>query len=678
MHGDFEAQRHWMEVTVHLPLGEWYRATARNNLQYWGLDYPPLSAYAAWAFGHLARFVAPSVVEWETSRGVEGPSERLFMRLTVLATDLLFYVPAVWLFVYQRSAMRRSADALGVAAEAAFLLLAPALLLVDHGHFQYNNVWAGLTLLSVVAVMQRAWLASALLLLLALNFKQTVLFYAPAFAVVFILVAWHGGVGELLPVFSSLATRASPTSKLGSGSAATKLPRTPGLASRAAAFFALACVGATVFAALWSPFCLLAAKDVLDCTSVRSAPPCTCVGGLQAVLHRLFPFNRGLFEDKVSNLWCALEPVLHLRARVSGDATGAWRAWAVAVASGLTAVLMAPTVIALLWRPSRWLVRRRGGGREGVNEHVIEAVATNSTPVGGPGGADEDPPVSSSSSSAAAGNARRRGSSPSRDKGRSRSPSPASPSLGRTGVKQRRGAASPPPPVAVASLATAGTPSVTGDLTGSSAPPPWAPFEILLLAAFNTSTAFFLAGFQTHEKAILLPLLPLMLLRPRLPGMAAWAAVAFTWSMWPMLGRDGLGVPAVVLCAALGALHLQLLQPLLLQGGHAPYPRAATGRGWGLLLSQTTTLLTSPAAARASLFIMGVLAAAGACVAPPAGLPDLFPYLSAAAMAGMLTAVLLGITTPLLWGVAAGGEADDGVAAAAAAAGGAVKRGKAE
>ncbi len=24
MHGDFEAQRHWMEVAVHRPVGEWY------------------------------------------------------------------------------------------------------------------------------------------------------------------------------------------------------------------------------------------------------------------------------------------------------------------------------------------------------------------------------------------------------------------------------------------------------------------------------------------------------------------------------------------------------------------------------------------------------------------------------------------------------------------------------
>lgn len=46
--GDFEAQRHWMEITVHTPIKEWYRPTQVNDLTWWGLDYPPLSAY--WAF----------------------------------------------------------------------------------------------------------------------------------------------------------------------------------------------------------------------------------------------------------------------------------------------------------------------------------------------------------------------------------------------------------------------------------------------------------------------------------------------------------------------------------------------------------------------------------------------------------------------------------------------------
>ena len=49
MFGDYEAQRHWMELTIHLPVSEWYT----YDLQYWGLDYPPLTAYVSWLCGKM-------------------------------------------------------------------------------------------------------------------------------------------------------------------------------------------------------------------------------------------------------------------------------------------------------------------------------------------------------------------------------------------------------------------------------------------------------------------------------------------------------------------------------------------------------------------------------------------------------------------------------------------------
>ena len=49
MHGDFEAQRHWMEITTHLPISQWYF----YDLPYWGLDYPPLTAYHSWLLGTM-------------------------------------------------------------------------------------------------------------------------------------------------------------------------------------------------------------------------------------------------------------------------------------------------------------------------------------------------------------------------------------------------------------------------------------------------------------------------------------------------------------------------------------------------------------------------------------------------------------------------------------------------
>lgn len=49
MYGDFEAQRHWMEVTTSLPVSRWYF----YDLGYWGLDYPPLTAYHSWLLGKM-------------------------------------------------------------------------------------------------------------------------------------------------------------------------------------------------------------------------------------------------------------------------------------------------------------------------------------------------------------------------------------------------------------------------------------------------------------------------------------------------------------------------------------------------------------------------------------------------------------------------------------------------
>merc|ERR1719510_2253819 len=51
MYGDFEAQRHWMEITTALLPLQWYRNSSNNDLLYWGLDYPPLTAYHSYMLG---------------------------------------------------------------------------------------------------------------------------------------------------------------------------------------------------------------------------------------------------------------------------------------------------------------------------------------------------------------------------------------------------------------------------------------------------------------------------------------------------------------------------------------------------------------------------------------------------------------------------------------------------
>lgn len=70
--GDYEAQRHWMEITLNLPIQEWYRNSSSNDLTYWGLDYPPLTAYQSFIHGLFLRFFHPDSVSLFTSRGHES------------------------------------------------------------------------------------------------------------------------------------------------------------------------------------------------------------------------------------------------------------------------------------------------------------------------------------------------------------------------------------------------------------------------------------------------------------------------------------------------------------------------------------------------------------------------------------------------------------------------------
>jgi alpha-1,3-glucosyltransferase len=70
--GDYEAQRHWMELTLHLPPSDWYRNTSDNDLAYWGLDYPPLSAYQSLLHGCIINSSLPDAVALRSSRGFES------------------------------------------------------------------------------------------------------------------------------------------------------------------------------------------------------------------------------------------------------------------------------------------------------------------------------------------------------------------------------------------------------------------------------------------------------------------------------------------------------------------------------------------------------------------------------------------------------------------------------
>ena len=66
-----------------------YMNTSDNNLEYWGIDYPPFSAYQSLASGHFLRVFDEKAVMLHSSRGYESPLSKLGMRLSVVVWDLL-------------------------------------------------------------------------------------------------------------------------------------------------------------------------------------------------------------------------------------------------------------------------------------------------------------------------------------------------------------------------------------------------------------------------------------------------------------------------------------------------------------------------------------------------------------------------------------------------------------
>ncbi|KAJ3355196.1 Glucosyltransferase-like protein [Allomyces javanicus] len=379
--GDLEAQRHWLEITWHLPPSQWYH----YDQKFWGLDYPPLTAFFSYVFGAIAHFIDPSWVALDKSRGNEDPALIAYMRLSVLICDLLVYFPAALLFVRSLRLASRSARvrtstlhpvfaryrswtaSLSWVTAWALILSFPGLILIDHGHFQYNLIMLGLTLASVAWMTTGHPLKAAVVFSLALMFKQMALYFALPVFVYLLAQCWRSNHGIRL-------------------------------------FVQLGVVVLATFALHLYPF--------------RT--------DLGQLVHRIFPIARGLYEDKVANVWCALSPVLKLRDRF--ELTTLLR---MSLATTIFASL--PSLIGLFRHPTR---------------------------------------------------------------------------------------------------------------------------STLLASLAAVSLAFFLFSFQVHEKSILLPDLPILLLLvvdrvAENPRWSVWAHVlnVSTFSMWPLLRRDGQAVPYFVLLA---------------------------------------------------------------------------------------------------------------------------------
>lgn len=274
MFGDFEAQRHWQEITVHTPIRQWYFNTTQNDLQYWGLDYPPLTAYHSFIMGLVADWLDPESVRLFASRGYEKETHKTFMRWTVFLSDIYFYVSAVLCLCIDLERVKSKEDSnvfKRTDISTILFLLYPGLILIDHGHFQYNCVSLGLFLWSAffIVAIENDTLAT-IFFVLALNYKQMELYHVLPFFFYLLRKCFIG-----LPPKSKLKYFVHNLNKL-----------------------AIAVIA--MFVIIWYPFIY----------SWES---------LGQVAHRLFPLKRGVFEDKVSNVWCFLNVFVKLKSLYTNE-----------------------------------------------------------------------------------------------------------------------------------------------------------------------------------------------------------------------------------------------------------------------------------------------------------------------------------------------------------------------
>jgi alpha-1,3-glucosyltransferase len=385
MYGDYEAQRHWMEITTNLPVKDWYKNTTDNDLLYWGLDYPPLTAYHMFILGKLSNRFNASWTQLHKSRGIETYDHRIFMRSTVILSELLVYFPAVIYYFYHTQPIQYKSQPTPVLRHTitiycALVLLYPAQILIDHGHFQYNSVFMGLVLWAIIFMTKDWQLSSAVTFTLALCYKQMSLYYA-------------------LPFFWFIASKNLRIRPFWNGLLQTLI------------------VGLTViavFALMFAPF-LYSLQSTLQ------------------VVQRIFPFNRGVFEDKVANFWFSLSVFYKFRNRYSLEKL-------LQASTGLTLLSSLPAGLHLLFRPS---------------------------------------------------------------------------------------------------------------------------IRTFKYALATTSMAFFLFSFQVHEKTILVPALPILLLCREHPMAANWFVVVSTFSLQPLLIRDGQLVPYAVLMIIYTLVSLEIFNGLL-------------------------------------------------------------------------------------------------------------------
>lgn len=188
----------------------------------------------------------------------------MVMRLIPAIAEMVIFAPALWFFLMTYN--KDMSDKKNVVIWFAILLVGPALF-IDHGHYQFNQVMHGLVLFAISFAMRDQFELATIFMVLAVNFKQTALYFALPFVVYTIArLAAINRTTNIAHNVNAVVTR----------------------------LFILGAVFIALNVLLWKPW-LFREDYSLDLDSAKQ------------VWNRIFPVHRGIFEDKVSTFWCMLQ-----------------------------------------------------------------------------------------------------------------------------------------------------------------------------------------------------------------------------------------------------------------------------------------------------------------------------------------------------------------------------------
>lgn len=206
------------------------------------------------------------------------------MRSTALISEYVTYVPALVIFLrhYGKS---QGTGVTSASIALVAILMQPATMLIDHGHFQYNSVMLGFVVATLSSIYAGRLLWACIFFVAALGYKQMALYYAP---VIFAYMLGNCFTPNFLP----------------------------------ARFIAIAIITLVAFATLFAPFLLGVLWDFQHHLPMPPSPffkvdsqsaTGSIISQTLQVVHRCFPFARGLFEDKVANFWCFVNTFYKVR-----------------------------------------------------------------------------------------------------------------------------------------------------------------------------------------------------------------------------------------------------------------------------------------------------------------------------------------------------------------------------